>query len=131
MPRAPADSGASAGLALSGLGDASSAVLGPRRGDASVADEGHERFAPPVCTPGVDPNPLGPSAQALGPFGATSTVSARRRDDVRATLARRRRAEWDDPTHDVIAPSHIGEGLATPRGAGPTTAPWAAPKAHI
>ena len=112
------------------VGDAS-AVLGPRRGDVPVAGEGPERSAPPVCTPGVDPNPLGPSAQALGPFGATSTVSARRRDDVRATLTRRRRAELDDPTYDVIAPSHIGEGLAARRGAGPTTAPWAAPKAHI
>ena len=66
MPRAPADSGASAGLALSGLGDASSAVLGPRRGDVPVAGEGPERSAPPVYTPGVGPGPYDPPRRLWG-----------------------------------------------------------------
>ena len=56
------------------------------------------------------------------------TVSARRQDDVQTTLTRRRRAELGHPTHDVIAPSHIGEGLATRHRRGTDDRPVGCPK---
>ena len=118
-PRASARSRRHFGGAPQGPGGALSAAAGPRRVDVPVADEGLERSAPPVRTPGEAPKAYGAQRK---PWGASLPRRAFR-CDLETTFEAGPRdvaaSNSGTPHRETIAYIRGLDGMAARRAAGP------------